>query len=232
MHRKLAHCLAVPAVAVMAALGGCRSDDQHVFAMPLDRPGTVTIVDALTGEPLWSKSVPEAQKLVLKFERDGVWHDDEIFLTKGTPANEVNWALYPAGKGLSFDQVPLGKALGYGTVDLPGTPVRVDVRYDRSRVTSGPATAPTIAPESTDASPTPAAAEEAAPSPVLLDPPTAAPEEAPATPATPETPETPAAAEEAATPPPAPAPAAETEAAPAEEAPAAAPEAVDDPAFK
>ena len=221
MHRKLAQTLALPAVAVMALLGGCRSDDQHEFAMPLDRSGTVTIMDALSEETLWTKPLPPGQKLVLNFERDGAFHDDEFFTTKGGPANEVHWSQYAHGKKVVVNGQPWGKPLGYGTVDLPGTPVRVEVTYERVKPGIVNRVAPTIAPETAPAT-TPPPAAEAEEAPVLINPPAPAPPAPePEMPAPTPAPEPEAAPAPAPTPTPAPAP---------EAAPAPAP--VDDPAFK
>lgn len=184
MHRQLASCLSLTAVVAATLLGGCRSDDKHKFYSHYERPATVSVVDALNGDTIWTKPVPAGHVLKVQFDRDGVLGDDQLFMAQMTPANDFSWSISPDRKagGMGPGTSPTRDG---GRVDLPGTPVRMGVEYTPfqrpvNTVTPyvEPAASPAPAPDATETpepAPAPAPAEEAAPAPAPAEEPPPAP---------------------------------------------------------
>ncbi|MEM6334740.1 MAG: hypothetical protein AAF823_15510 [Planctomycetota bacterium] len=55
----------------VAGLGvGCTSQDRHVFESPSYRPVTVTVLDGVTREPLWSYDIPAGHILTIDTDAD------------------------------------------------------------------------------------------------------------------------------------------------------------------
>ena len=86
MRRTPTQCLVLSSVAAAALLGGCRSNDAHEFVMPLDRTGSVSVMNAMTDEAIWTRPVPPGHVMVVDFDRDGFLRDDEFNITTGSPA--------------------------------------------------------------------------------------------------------------------------------------------------
>lgn len=67
--------------------GGSRaSDDQHVYVSRPHSPKTVTLVNTITGESIWSVDIPVGQQLVVRFY-DNKYPDEPVNSTM------MKWAL-------------------------------------------------------------------------------------------------------------------------------------------
>lgn len=203
--------LSLPALAAVAAFAvGCSSIDRHAIVSPIERPLTVSVVSADDETVFWSMDIPAGQKVVVNFQRD---NGGTFMNSHAIPADRMTWRLYNDNSPGVISGYSVSSATQSGTVDLPGTPVLldIDVTADRPARAAAPATPAQPAEQAP-----PAAVEEApapaAPAPVEEPAPAAEPA-APAAPAEPAPAEAPAAEqvqedmEQAVEPAPAPAPA-------------------------
>lgn len=95
---------------------GC-SNDRHVFHSTVGQPTTIHLVDSHSGNVLWTKPIPAQHRLELDMDRKD---ENETMSVKGKPATRVHWKLYEDGKGEFIERE---------IMDLPGTPLFIDVEY-------------------------------------------------------------------------------------------------------
>ena len=116
---------AVLCLAALVAVTGC-SKDRHVFRSTELAQKSVAIVEAQTGESLWSKDIPAGQQLFLDFDRAGGGSEEYGF--PNIPADSVRWEMWTLAARQKWNgAMKGGKRLDSGRQDLPGRPVIIDV---------------------------------------------------------------------------------------------------------
>jgi hypothetical protein len=175
--KRILSLLALAAAAASFA-GGCNtytdlgfvmSRDMHPFVSSAFLPKTLTLVDTLTGETVWSLDVPMGKLAVLQFKHQSTYVKS---LVPATPADEIRWEV--------FDDV--GTRIGYlpNSQKLNGDPVLLKVTITpKERVAQAATPVPAPTPATEPAAPAPA------PAPAPATDPAAPPPPAPAAPATP-----------------------------------------------
>ncbi|MEM9416648.1 MAG: hypothetical protein AAGA29_14400 [Planctomycetota bacterium] len=108
---------------------GCASysEDRATYHSTYMSPKTVTVVDVLTDESVWSYDVPPGHVLMVEFDV-GRGNLESIRQERGNPTT-LEWALYPesAGRSLLRKQHFRGSSVERGTHDLDGRPVRLEM---------------------------------------------------------------------------------------------------------
>ncbi|MEO0966135.1 MAG: hypothetical protein AAFY08_13585 [Planctomycetota bacterium] len=89
-----AHPMRLPlalGVALAATLGlGCTSQDRHVFESPAYRPVTITVLDGVDREPIWSYDIPPGY--ILTLDTDADLRPQQNY-AGGNRATELKWAV-------------------------------------------------------------------------------------------------------------------------------------------
>lgn len=151
------------AVALLMAVG-CSSTDRHVFNSTSNRPVTVSVIDVTNNEPIWSMPVPAGQKLILDLDHSS--STDNPFMASGVPADKLTWKTFPLDSKAMVKGHQVGRPLDSGVASLPGTPVVLDVKYQRRAIQEQPAAAEQQAPPAEEEQPVdaeePAESQEAA----------------------------------------------------------------------
>ncbi|MEX0654597.1 MAG: hypothetical protein WD534_11560 [Phycisphaeraceae bacterium] len=122
-HRRPLTLLMFLTLALLMA-GGCVSRDRHVFESTPDRPTSVSVIDALDRETLWSMDVPPEHLLIVQFDRSG---EVSAASVTGRPATSMDWSLYRVGRHIVGED---GRRRVSGdSLQLEGRPVRLEVDY-------------------------------------------------------------------------------------------------------
>lgn len=115
------------AALTVAVLFTACSADRHTINGGELRGRTVSIVDSATAETIWTRDIPAGKKMVVDFEAaDG---DDAVFNYTSEPASRMKWWVYPLHQKFILGETIYNSQLAedHGTVDLPGTPIRMEV---------------------------------------------------------------------------------------------------------
>ncbi|MFA9479794.1 hypothetical protein ACERK3_16020 [Phycisphaerales bacterium AB-hyl4] len=110
---------------VLLTAGGCVSADRHVFESTSMRPATVTLVDTIEGETLWSKEIPPEHRLVVRLKRQG---EPMGMRVTGEPATGLSWAIYETPRSGSNNRA-WRTHVDDGELELEGRPVRLNVEH-------------------------------------------------------------------------------------------------------
>ncbi|MBI1373033.1 MAG: hypothetical protein GC159_09755 [Phycisphaera sp.] len=120
----LATLTAATAVTLLLGAAGCsthfpygRSIDRHNFESTPLLPVTLTLVDSVTHETLWSLDVPVGKMAVVDLEHK---HDNTAQQTAAEPAYKMRWAVLDTGT--TFADLP-------NTLELPGNPVLLKMTH-------------------------------------------------------------------------------------------------------
>lgn len=124
--------LAALALALTLSVGCSR--DRHEINSTHHLPATLTLIDTVHDQTVWSMDIPAGQRLVYDFNYDNAQH--EALKSPNAPANTMTWWVFPAHAQGNYGSYNPAKALDTGVVELPGTPIL-------QRVTYREATAPT-----------------------------------------------------------------------------------------
>ena len=128
LHRSSRLC-ALALLPVLALAAGCAtSTDFHRFESTHDMPVSVSLIESLNGEVLWHIDVPPEHELRLQLLRG---REGELLPTTTRPATQFQWSLYETSDGTWAERARRGRVAGDRRVELPGRPVRIDVRYHR-----------------------------------------------------------------------------------------------------
>lgn len=117
-------------------LTGCVSADRRVYVSTAFQPKTITLVDAITNQDLWSLEIPVGYQLELDLDREG---ESELRKISRLPATRFSWTLKDL-RGNTHDG---------GQVELPGTDIRIEMtlrpapEYPNERATPGNRRTPT-----------------------------------------------------------------------------------------
>ena len=100
------------------AVTGC-SRDIHQFYSTMDSPKTIKVIETSTDNVVWAKEIPVNHRLMVDFDR--TWQIEGFTGVKPELSpNRMKWSLYK--RGLTFPFRTDG-----GSVELPGTSVRLDM---------------------------------------------------------------------------------------------------------
>ena len=114
------------ALAVSLAAGCSYSQDEDTFASRPELPKTITLVDTVKGQAIWTMRIPVGEQLVIDYNGH---HLSEMFTQPTTPGKQASWALYK----LSDDpNSPFAEPLKQGTIDLNGDPIRARISFRKS----------------------------------------------------------------------------------------------------
>ncbi|MFI4861162.1 MAG: hypothetical protein ACIAXF_10815 [Phycisphaerales bacterium JB063] len=143
---------------------GCASysEDRATYHSTYMSPKTVSVIDVLTDETVWSYDVPPGHVLMVEFDVD-TGRLESIRQERGEPTR-MEWALYPesAGRSLLRKQHFRGSSVERGTHDLDGRPVRLEMTVGKPVSPEALSPAPRSIEEiERDLLPEPDAAEEA-----------------------------------------------------------------------
>jgi len=140
--------------ATVAAVGlGCTSQDRHVFESPVYRPTTITVLDAVSREPIWSYDIPGGHILTIDTDAD---LQPQSNYTGGNRATAFNWQLRaPNSREGPFDW-HLAEPIESGEMAFD-EPRNLLLSYDIRRPIPAPTSTQTPAPVTTDRSIAPGA---------------------------------------------------------------------------
>lgn len=103
-------------LALVLLLPACASSlDRHRYTSTVDSPKTIVIRDPYTDHVYWSMDIPVEHTLYINLNSR---HDMEMVKQTPAPADSMQWELTG----------PLRKNHREGRVNLPGTPVLIDLK--------------------------------------------------------------------------------------------------------
>ncbi|MEM0914221.1 MAG: hypothetical protein AAGK09_06370 [Planctomycetota bacterium] len=121
---------AMALLACASLLGvGCTSQDRHVFESPTYRPVTITVLDAVDREPLWSYDIPAGH--ILTLDTDADLRPQQNY-AGGNRATQLTWAVRdPNSREGPFDR-HLHPPIEQGTLEFD-PPKNLLLAYDIRR---------------------------------------------------------------------------------------------------
>ncbi len=108
---------------------GC-SRDRHEINSTYHLPATLTLVDTVTDQTVWSMDVPAGQRLVYDFDYKNSHH--EALKAPNVPASSMRWWTVPSHAQGNYGNYNTMKKIDSGVVELPGTPILQKITYRES----------------------------------------------------------------------------------------------------
>jgi len=127
--------LAALALALTLSVGCSR--DRHEINSTYHLPATLTLIDTVTDQTVWSMDIPPGQRLVYDFNYDN--SHNEALKSPNVPPSTMTWWTYPANVQANYGNYNTGKALDSDTVELSGRPVLQRITYREATAPAQPA---------------------------------------------------------------------------------------------
>lgn len=109
---------------LLLASSGCTTD-RHTYISTEHSPKTLSLVDRVTEEAIWTADIPVGTKLVL--DLDVKVGEDNLMLMKDGHPTRMRWWLHRNTQKKVFHEgyYSSAEALDQGIVDLPGVPTKM-----------------------------------------------------------------------------------------------------------
>jgi len=127
--------LAALALALTLSVGCSR--DRHEINSTYHLPATLTLIDTVTDQTVWSMDIPAGQRLVYDFDYDS--SHNEALKSPNVPASSMRWWTYPAHAQANYGNYNTTQALDSDVVELPGRPILQRITYREATTPTQPA---------------------------------------------------------------------------------------------